>query len=48
MKKSENENSREDKFTYTEEDVKALKVYKSRQHAEEENKKSGKKIIWYK
>ena len=46
MKTDENKQQREDKFTYTENDVKALKVYKSRQHVEEENKKVGKKIMY--
>lgn len=37
----------EDKFTYTKEDVDALKIYDSKEHVEQEDKKAGKKTVWY-
>lgn len=47
MSKDSENKDQEDKFTYSEEDINALKFFKSKEHVENEDRKAGKKTIWY-
>ena len=47
QRKSKSKKINMDKFTYTKEEVDSLKFYSSKEEIEQEDKKAGRKTIWY-